>query len=123
MPPSCPPADPDGDGLRNLIEYTINSAPKLPIAPGIASAFAGNELTLSFNRNSNATDVTIVIEASTNLNSGSWTPVAQKAGAVPWSVASGIQVSDGNSGPVTVTDAFSTAQGTQRYLRMKVSKP
>ena len=32
-------------------------------------------------------------------------------------------VSDGNSGAVTVTDSFSTTQGMQRYLRLKVTKP
>jgi len=88
----------------------------------IPSVLSANKLNLSFNRNLNATGATLVIEASTDL-AGSWTAVAQKVGTAPWSVASGFILSDGNTGPGTDPDAFSTTDGTKRFLRLNVSKP
>jgi hypothetical protein len=112
--------DPDNDGIKNLIEYALSGNPTLPsqsILPIIGQS--GGHPTLTFNRNVNATDVTFIVQASTNLST--WTTIASKIGTAAWTTTSGVIVNDPGRGPVTVVDSATFNTGA-RFLRLSVTQ-
>jgi endonuclease I len=65
-------ADPDGDGLGNLLEYLFNRDPRQPdqsatVTVSVAGQGGINNLFLNFPHNRNATDVSLSYEVSTDL--------------------------------------------------------
>ncbi len=66
-------ADPDHDGLCNLVEYALNSDPWTSI-PGHQPTprTEGNALTLTYRLNSAATDITVILQTSPDLDN--WVP-------------------------------------------------
>jgi len=71
-------ADPDGDGVKNLLEYVFNRDPWQPeptpaITVSVTSQGGSYHLFVSFPHNRNATDVAVSYEASSDLQT--WTPV------------------------------------------------
>jgi subtilisin-like proprotein convertase family protein len=70
-------ADPDGDGLKNLIEYLLDSDPKTANSP-IAFTTDATSISLTYRQSKLPTDATLVSEWSTTLESASW----QTAGIV-----------------------------------------
>ena len=98
-------ADPDGDGVTNLLEYALGTAPNSAASAGRpVLGRAGNFLTLSFIRLRG--DVTYVVEGGSDLST--WAPVATNPGVVGQSV--------------TVTDSvnISTGNPPRRFLRLRV---
>jgi autotransporter-associated beta strand protein len=98
-------ADPDGDGVTNLLEYALGTAPDSAASAGRpVLGRAGNFLTLSFIRSRG--DVTYVVEGGSDLST--WAPVATNPGVVGQSV--------------TVTDSvnISTGNPPRRFLRLRV---
>ena len=72
---SGPNADPDKDGFGNLMEYALALEPKAPSTTGLPEV--GNSATYwlyTFTRPTDRTDVTYVVQYSTNLTT--WTDVA-----------------------------------------------
>ena len=69
-------ADPDGDGVSNLLEYAFASEPMnggnaaLP-QPSVANTNGATQLAITFQRSLSATDVQYQVEVSTDLQS--WT--------------------------------------------------
>jgi fibronectin type 3 domain-containing protein len=103
-------ADPDMDGIPNLIEYATGSLPlnanaASPAVLGLTPA--PTRLTLSFNRVADPT-LTYEVMAANNVN-GPWTSI--------WSSSAAQNV----AGSVTVTDSITVNGQTSRYLRLKVS--
>ena len=66
-------ADPDGDGLSNLIEYGFGMNPNVPDNHQLTCQKSGDSLALVYPRNLAATDLMFVIEGSSDLGV-----------AVPW---------------------------------------
>ncbi len=100
-------ADPDQDGLPNLLEYALNSSPTSAAdAPYPAAHVAGSRLHLTFLRARN--DVTYIVEASSDLSS--WTTIATNPGAVSLDTA------------VTVADLVALSDHPRRFLRLRVSR-
>jgi hypothetical protein len=102
-------ADPDGDGLPNLLEYALNSN---PLVADSASArptcqMSGSRLQFTFNRA--RSDVTYLVEGTSDLTV--WTTVATNPGTV------------GQSVTVTDTVDIPTANPPRRFLRLRVSSP
>ena len=109
---SAPPsytADPDADGLPNLLEYALNGTPTdatsapLPTAALVPST---STLTLTFFRARAAAELTYTVQSSSNLTT--WTDLAINPGAV--------------GQDVTVTDQ-PPSNSPRRYLRLKVTTP
>lgn len=106
-------ADPDGDGIVNLLEYALAgnplvassaTAPKL----GIVTRETGYHLTLTFLRA--RPDLIYTVVASNNLAPDSWPVIATNPGEV-----------DLNN-PVTVTDPQPIATNPHRFLHLRVSE-
>jgi len=101
-------ADPDNDGLANLLEYATNSNPNVANASPLAIARSGNFLTLTYTRIANPS-LTYTVEGSDDLST--WSTVATANNP-----STGAQ---NTAGQVTVTDTVSLT--SRRFLRLKVS--
>lgn len=62
-------ADPDGDGRSNLLEYATGTEPRIAGPGAMESGLEddGDTLTLTYQRNLDATDVSFQVEKATNL--------------------------------------------------------
>ena len=66
-------ADPDHDGIINLLEYAFNTDPNVPNANPISFAVVGNHLTLTFKRTHPApADLVYTPQVANDLTSGIW---------------------------------------------------
>ena len=101
-------ADPDGDGLSNLLEYATNGNPMVAGTSPLTVARSGNFLTLTYTRIADGT-LTYAVEGSNDL--ATWSTVATANNP-----STGVQ---NTAGPVTVTDTVSLT--ARRFLRLKVS--
>ena len=108
--------DPDRDGIANLLEYALGLDPNQSSASGAPlCSTSGAYLTLTFNRQKIATDITYGVKATGDLGS-SWTQIWSSS-SVPYG---------GGSNPsqqVTVQDTVPVSESPKRFMRLKVTKP
>jgi hypothetical protein len=107
-------ADPDRDGIPNLMEYATGSYPTVPGGSPTASALVGDHLVLTFNRARDATDVIYRVLAGDDLPPT--TPI--------WS--SETTPYPGGSAPffqTSVTDPQEIGDSATRFLILKVERP
>ena len=108
--------DPDRDGVANLLEYALGMDPNQASSYGMpVGAVSGDYLTLSFNRQKYADDITYGVEAVGNLNS-SWVEIWNSI-SIPYG---------GGSNPsqlVIVQDTVPVSDAPKRFMRLKVTKP
>jgi autotransporter-associated beta strand protein len=102
-------ADPDGDGLSNLLEYALGLNPT--VADGAASVVQGttadgSALTLTFNRIADPS-LTYSVEAVDDLTQA-WSPIWSSTG------------SENVAGSVTVQDTVPMSSQPARFLRLQV---
>jgi hypothetical protein len=126
-----PAADPDGDGVSNLLEYafatmpwkTDSAAPTLRLADGHAE--------ISFIRDERLADLIYEVQASSGLSPGDWTTIASSSAGAPVQGANGHApvISETAAEPIrsvgvirrsTVRDVVPASQ-TRRFLRVKVT--
>ena len=114
-------ADPDHDGIVNLMEYALNLDPNIPLANGGAPGHAGlpaidagapENFAMIYRRNLAATDVTYTVEESNDLGKTD-----------PWSQASVTETILSDDGQTRVIRAAVPAGAAPRkFLRLKVEK-
>lgn len=104
-------ADPDGDGLINVLEYAILTSPVAAGGtPGYSVERSGNLLTLTYNRVADP-GLTYTVQGTSDLN-GTWTTIAAEGN--PSTGAANV------AGSVTVTDTVPYTTG-KRFLRLQVT--
>jgi hypothetical protein len=97
--------DADGDGLTNLMEYSLDLNPMANDNSGLPTVSKGGQLTLTYPHKHE--DVTYTVETSTDLTSGSWTSVG---------------VDQGTVSPQGMTTASIPADGQRHFLRLTVNR-
>jgi uncharacterized delta-60 repeat protein len=98
-------ADPDKDGLENLVEYAFGGDPNVPDASRLpAWEKDDNEYVLAFTRPANVSGVTYAAEYSTNLSPESWTPLVNLVASPAYVFAA-------------------PGAGPRLYLRVRVTMP
>ena len=118
-------ADPDHDGLVNLVEYGLSLDPKVPTggSGALGRINNGGYLEIQFTRNLERTDLTYSVQASSNLVT--WTPIASISGGGVAVVSGAHSVAETGAGAtrtVTVEDSQATASGSPRFLRIKLER-
>ena len=111
-------ADPDGDGLVNLLEYAFNTNPNMANGSPMSSyAIVAGHLTITFKRAHPApADVSFRDEVADDLVPGLW----QSGPAFTTQTVTDNQ--DGTE-TVVVTDNQLVGTATAHYLRLRISRP
>jgi hypothetical protein len=73
--PAANDADPDADGLHNLLEYALRRNPNAADSAGAFSLMSTNPAGVSFSLSLHATDLTAQVEQNpAGLHTNEWTP-------------------------------------------------
>ena len=118
-------ADPDGDGLTNLMEYALGGSPKVADAPAIAPAVDsnGSQIQITFHCDDSRKDLIYTVQSSTDLSTNSWTDIAQcTGGGLVTPISGRSTVTDSGSGGRTVIVATTLPVGGKLFLRVKAVK-
>ena len=112
---SAPGADPDGDGVANIVEYVLGSSPGSAgsagaLEVGTARVADASFVTISYLARA---DVTLKHEGSNQL--GIWNPLSMTE-------VSRTALPDGSE-RVTMRETAPTSSSPARFLRIKISKP
>ena len=113
-PNAAPDADPDFDGLGNLIEYAFGSSPHAVTAPpwtlDTVTISTDRFLRLTIPKNPAATDVTYEVQATGNI-------------LIPanWS-STGLIIEQNTGTTLRVRDSVPMSPGGRRFMRAKVSR-
>jgi len=107
-------ADPDGDGLINILEYAFNTDPNVPSANPISIVQTNDHLTVTFNRTHPApADISYVPEVCADLAVGVWNSGPSYTSQT---------VTDNGNGTetVTVTDLAPISTTPMHFLRIRI---
>jgi hypothetical protein len=106
-------ADPDGDGIPNLLEYALNDDPRVASTAGLLHpAISADHLTMTYTRRKAPTDMTYAVEGTSSVTGG-WSSAGVTEQVL--TDAGGIQT-------VNATDTAPCSANSMRFLRLKVSR-
>lgn len=105
-------ADPDGDGIPNLLEYAAGTSPLLPSAPVTWASFEGDRLSFGYQRIADPALV-YTVQGTHDLVTGPWLTVQ-----APGNPSTG---ADNVAGPVVIVDSVPLSDSQRRFLRLLVA--
>jgi hypothetical protein len=109
-------ADPDYDGLQNLAEYAFGTNPNAPNPNPVHAALSNGRLVMTFPRPFPAPpDVAYVVEAATDLLSGTWD-------SGPAYTSEAVANNGDGTATVTVTDLADPATTPMHFLRLRLAR-
>ena len=110
------------DGYANLLKYATGSS---PTNSDSLAAMNGDTSTglfaFRFNRNTNATDITLIAEGANGLVAAPWLGIATNIDGAGWNSTNVTE--SGTSTPITVTVQDTAQPATNRFLRLRVTRP
>lgn len=111
-----------GDGYPNLLKYaTGSSATNSDDLPRLDASLSNNSFSAVFNRNTNASDATLIVEGATSVSNGAaWNGIATNF-IGSWGDATNV-VETGATNPVGVI-VNDPSPATNRFLRLRVTRP
>jgi hypothetical protein len=120
-------ADPDDDGINNLLEYGLGGEPLVANASILpARADDGGRLTLVFQRDETLTDLTFSVQAAdTPSGPGDWITIAEGANGTPLQplLPGVIAVESGQGAVKTVSVSDAGSDGLlRRFLRLQIGR-
>jgi autotransporter-associated beta strand protein len=114
-----------GDGYPNLLKYATGANPTNPADAALAhmrAARSNGVFALQFFHNLSATDVTMIVEGtSTATNDAAWNGIATNLQG-SWGGAPNVS-ENSNTVPAAVTVWDTDAAATNRFLRLRVTRP
>lgn len=106
-------ADPDGDGIDNLLEYATASDPNVAATdPTVLAIYNGGNFQLTFHRNASATDLTYVVKYSDSLTN--WSDLMTHTAATSWLP---------NAPGVFATESFAQGVPPDSYVTVTINDP
>ena len=120
-------ADPDGDGVPNLIEYALATQPLTPDAAQMPVAVvAGSDLSISFRRDTRPTDLVVEVLATTALDQP-WQVIARASAGGPLAAVAPYApvIEDASDSPIASVGVIRRhhvhAVAGQRFLKIAVT--
>ena len=110
-------ADPDGDGLSNLLEYATNTHPTTANSTPVTVSSVGGRLALNFVRISDPS-LTYTVQGSNDLTT--WGTVTPSSGTNPMPGFTGGNPSVVETQNVQVVDSVLLSSQPRRFLRLQV---
>ncbi len=107
-------ADPDGDGLSNLVEYATGTDPEVAGPLDVVLGISGGRLTLTFSRRADD-GLTYTVEGADDLN-GTWATITAGPGSSVANPSAGVA-----NDRVTVVDEKAVPSPGRRFLRLKIA--
>jgi hypothetical protein len=109
-------ANPEKDGISNLLKYAFDLDRKVPNRSSLPKIeMAGANLTLTFVRNKAATDLTYVVEVSNDMKTWNSGP--------DYTSAPVVQSESDTTVTCKVTDLTPTSSHGGRFIRMRITEP
>lgn len=119
-------ADPDRDGLPNLLEYALTTNPLAPDSSPVLGGQSAGRLTLTYSRNPQRPDLRYSVEVAPSLETPNWSLLAvSEAGgatvAAPPALPRITETESGKLVSVQVRDALTMTSQARRFLRLRIT--
>ena len=117
-------ADPDPDGIENLIEFGLNLDPLTASNTGLPVAgSSGGQLTLAFTRNPAATDLRFTVQVSSDLLTWTNGSSYSAAASFPNTEATSDITPNGSPPDYILLRDNAPVGSTPRFIRLQVAQP